>query len=139
MFYQIKEVHGMLAGLTFLLVILSDLYGLSWVLGIQKFLNSKVLNFLHKVVFLSLGILILSGLSMVILQSEEFLLNIVFWAKMFFVTVLFWNAFRIGKEVELPSVKMFTSLSASEKKHMLIVGFTSIVSWVSALVLAQLL
>lgn len=139
LFYQIKSVHGVVAGVTFLLVIVSDLYGGSWVLGWQERLNKMVLNVLHKVVWAGLGFMILSGLSMVFLNSEEFLVNYIFWIKMFFVAVLFWNAGRIGKEIDLPSLKTFKELSPKQKKHMMVVGATSIVSWVSVLILANVL
>jgi hypothetical protein len=139
LFYLIKSIHGPLAGLTFVLVILSDLYASTWVVGWQKKLNSKILKFLHIVVYVGLGGLILTGLSMVVLNSEEFLTNIYFWIKMFFVAVLFWNAGRIGKEMDLPVGKSFTELSFEQKKHSVVVGITSIISWVSALILAGML
>jgi hypothetical protein len=139
LFYQIKEVHGMIAGVTFLCVILSDLYGATWILGFQKYLKQSILHWSHRIVMLGLLALILSGGTMVSLNSEEFLTNMAFWAKMFFVLVLFFNAFRIQKELDIPVTKTFSDLDSKTKKHMFIVGATSIVSWVSALFLAGML
>lgn len=139
LFYFIKSIHEPLAGLSFLAVIISDLYGATWVMGWQKNLNRRILEVMHRLVYVGLGGLILTGLSMVALNSEEFLTNITFWAKMFFVAVLFWNAGRIGKEVEMPAHKTFSELTWAQKKHIFIVGGTSIVSWVAVLVLAGML
>lgn len=138
-FAFIRSVHGPLAGLSFLAVIISDLYGGSWVLGWKKYLNGKVLRVIHQVLQIGLGGLILTGLAMVVLSPQDYLLNITFWAKMFFVVVLLWNSFRIGKELEIPAGNMFTELSWSEKKHIFAVGGTSIISWVAALLLANIL
>lgn len=139
LFYQIKSVHEPLVWLSFLFVIISDLYGSLWVLGRLPKLNLKALVWLHRIVFVGLGALILSGLSMVFLNSEEFLTNYVFWIKMFFVAVLFWNAGRIGDEISIPAKKTFAELDMNQKRKMLMVGATSIISWVSIFILAGML
>lgn len=139
LFYQIREIHGLLAGFSFLFVIISDLYGSLWTLGKLPKLNLKVLIWLHRIVFAGLGGLILTGLLMFSLNSEELLKNSVFLVKMVFVTILFWNAWRIGKEIHIPAEKTFSQLNSKEKKHMLIVGATSIISWVSILLLVWVL
>jgi hypothetical protein len=135
LFYLIKSVHGPLAGVSFLMVTISDFYGLLWVWGKLSMLNLRVLVWLHRIVFVGLGGLILTGLTMVFLNSADYLTNLQFWAKMFFVAVLFWNSFRIGKELNIPSQKTFQELTVLEKRNMLIIGGTSIVAWISVFIL----
>jgi len=137
-FYQIREIHGTIAPLTFGLVIISDLYGFLWIIGKLKFLKLNVLVWLHRFVFVGLFCLIATGLSMLYF-NPEFFTNYLFFIKMFFVVVLFINAFRIGHEMEIPAKKMFKDLTGSEKRKMLVVGATSFISWVLALILAGML
>lgn len=134
-FAQIRSIHAPLAGLTFLLVIISDFYGFLWIIGKLKNLKLNVLVWMHKLVFIGLFGLIATGLSMLYF-NHEFFTNYIFFIKMFFVLVLFLNAFRIGAEMTIPARKTFKELTKKEKKKMLSVGLTSFVSWVSVLFLA---
>lgn len=138
LFEQIKSVHVLLAALTFLSIIISDLYVGLWVIGKKEFLNFRVLTWLHKIVFAGLTGLIITGLGLVYLDQSYFS-NPGFLLKMFFVIVLFVNAFRIGKEMHIPAEKKFIDLSYLEKKRLLIVGATSTISWVSVFILVGLL
>ena len=138
LFGKIKQIHGAIAPITFLLVILSDLYGFLWIIGKIKHLKMTVLVWLHRIVFFGLGALIATGLTMLILNNV-FLTNYIFYIKMFFVAVLFWNAFRIGEELKIPAKKTFKETSVEEKKKIFVVGITSFVSWVCALILAGML
>ena len=94
--------------------------------------------YLHKIVFIGLGGLIITGLGLIYLDNSYFQ-NYIFLAKMFFVTVLFINAFRIGEEISIPATNKFSDLSLKEKEHMIYVGATSIISWVSVFILVSFL
>lgn len=122
------------------LVILADFIGLLWVIGKIKKLPQKYMMLFHKLIWIGLGVSILSG-AFLFWDVREYLLTVpAFYTKMFFVVALVINSFLISKHLRAAlRVESFKSLSTKERKTFFISGAISTISWVMVLVTAQFL
>lgn len=124
---------------TLALVVIADLHGLWWLLGKHDTLPSERIRFLHKAIFVGLGLTILAGAMLFSYATDYYLSLIAFRFKLLFVFALGINAFLIGKHMELTFSNRFVDLSSEQKRALLISGAVSTLSWIGAFTAAQFL
>lgn len=127
-----------LMSLTFVAVcvFLSDKMAMSWIRGESKTLPVKKLELFHRLVWLGLGLMIVTGFFMFWGRQDYLLHRPAFLAKMFFVGLLFINSFFIGKLLPIATTRTYASLTFKEKLPLFVSGAISTISWVSAAILA---
>jgi hypothetical protein len=130
-----SDIHSFILFMTLAVVVFADLQGLRWVLGWVPTLSARVVRFLHLVVYLGLGGMIATGLSMFVRDSEYLLSNPIFLVKMMFVSALVINSFLIGAHIKVASEKPFAGLSRREKTKLIVSGAVSGLCWVGAMLL----
>lgn len=130
-----SEIHELILFMTLAVVAFADLQGLRWVLGFVPTLSARIVRVLHFVVYLGLGGMVMTGLTMFSQDSEYLLSNPIFLVKMVFVTALVVNSFLIGSHIKVASEKPFASLSSGEKTKLVVSGIVSGMCWVGAMLL----
>lgn len=126
-------------GTLFLLIpviLFADHEGLAWVRGKKETLSAKTMIILHRLVWVGLGVMILTGAIMFWPLKDYLLYAPAFYIKMFFVFVLVINSFFINHFMQLAIEKPFASLSLEEKRPLLISGAVSSISWIGAILAA---
>lgn len=131
-------VYVHLATLLCLVVIitLSDLRGLSWILGKRETLALTASKRFHALIWIGLLTMIISGLLMAWPLRNYLADTPAFYIKMFFVVALLANSFVIGKEMRLAAEKSFAELTKKERGRILISGAVSTFSWLGAFIAA---
>jgi hypothetical protein len=130
-----SEIHELILFITLAVVVFADLQGLRWVLGWVPTLSARIVRVLHFVVYLGLGGMVVTGLTMFSRDSAYLLSNPVFLVKMVFVAALIANSFLIGAHIQVASEKPFAQLSSGGKKKLIVSGIVSGVCWISAMLL----
>lgn len=121
------------------LVVATDTLGLLWVLGKKETLSLRLLETLHRLVWLGLMTMLLSGATM-FLSYKDYLLTVpAFFVKIGFITALVVNAVVIGRHLHIPSERSFISLSPRERVPLYVSGAVSTISWVGAILAARML
>ncbi|MEX0917865.1 MAG: hypothetical protein WDZ93_01810 [Candidatus Paceibacterota bacterium] len=120
-------------------VVVTDVLGLLWVTGRLETLSRRTLTVLHRLVWVGLLIMIVSGATM-FLSYKEYLLTVpAFYVKMGFVLTLVVNAFVIGRHMHIATVRSFAALSKEERRPLFISGAVSTTAWVGAVTAALML
>ena len=120
-------------------VVVTDLLGLSWLLGKRETLPLRVMQTLHRVVWTGLLIMILSGGTM-FLSYREYLLSVpAFYVKIAFILTLVINAFFIGRHLAIASERAYSSLARAERIPLLISGGVSAIAWIGIISAALML
>ena len=130
-----SEIHELILFSTLAVVACADVVGLLWVLGRFSTLNARLMNALHLLVYVGLGGMIVTGLTMFSRDSEYLLSNPVFLVKMVFVATLVVNSFLIGAHLKVASEKPFAALPRGEKWRFIVSGVVSGFCWVGAMLL----
>lgn len=127
-----------LISLTFVVVcvFLSDKMAMSWIRGTKQTLPENKLHLFHRLVWLGLGLMIVTGFFMFWERRDYLLHRPAFLVKMFFVGLLFINSFFVGKLLPIAIIRPYASLTMKEKIPLFLSGVISTVSWVSAAILA---
>lgn len=127
-----------LISLSFVLsfVVVSDICAHAWMRG--KKIRFETIKTLHTLVWIGIGAMLITGVSMFMRYSEYLVNDIAFIFKMFFVSALIINGFVISKF--LPFIKRpYESLTKKEKTPLIISGMVSTISWVGTIVSALLI
>lgn len=117
-------------------ILFADHEALSWIRGKKETLNEKTLKAVHRLVWTGLIVMIVTGATMFWPLRDYLLYNFAFYAKMVFVGVLIVNSLFVKKFTGIASQRSFESLSAVEKRPLLISGGISAVGWVGAVISA---
>jgi len=137
--FPLANVHVTFVFITLGLVVLADSHGLLWLLGKLETLPRQRMELLHKLIWIGLSIVLISGGGMFLLY-QEYLVNITaFWIKMTFVSALLINAFFIGKLAHKSYNRPFVLLTHEERMPMFISGAISTAAWIGAFLAAQFL
>ncbi len=129
-------LHILGVALSFAFIVYGEKDAFKWFRGTILVLDIKKVTKAHRLVWLGLGITIVSGLltfwdkRFYLLESPAFL------AKMSFVAILTINGFFIGHLMNIACQKPFSSLTFRQKLPLFISGATSAISWTAALALA---
>ncbi len=132
-------VHLTILSLTVLVIIFTDINGLLWVLGKKERLPRNLFTWLHRLVWMGLLGMIVTGVYMALPYLKPLAMQTLFQGKMFFVLILLINAFLIGKHMSLAFENSFSELSKKEKIKLFLSGAISTGSWICAFTLAKIL
>jgi len=138
-FMWLLPVHLTTLAVTAVAIVVSDCYGLLWLIGKKKLLPTLQLNFLHRVVWIGLGLMIVSGAIMAWSSIEYLLLSKAFLIKMVFVGALIVNSFVIHRHLNVSFTTTFKDVPKKEKITILLSAAVSTLSWVGAFTAAQYL
>lgn len=132
-FYELGEIHGAIVLLTALVIIYSDHQGFQYFRGHKQTLSPAFVTWSHRLVWTGLGLIIASGVLLVLPAWEYYLTDPAYYIKMSFVAVLIMNGFAIGKLSHKATTTPYAELSASEQKTLLVSGALSFAGWVVAI------
>jgi hypothetical protein len=79
--------------------------------------------------------MIVSGVALAVPRIEYLLSEPVFYVKMFFVVVLVFNAWVIGKVSKVASERSFQQLSKEEKQILITSGALSFIGWIGSIII----
>lgn len=130
-----SDIHLSILFTTLAVVAFADLQGLRWALGRVSTLNTRLTRALHLLVYIGLGGMVLTGLTMFSRDSEYLLSNPLFLSKMVFVGALIVNSFLIGKHIKVASEQSFAELGGREKTKLVVSGVVSGACWLGAMLL----
>lgn len=126
-------IHILILLFTGLTIMLADKQAFAWMRGSTPLLDAKKVAASHRNVSIGLGFMIVTGITMFLGESEEFLENPAFFVKMAFVLVLVVNGFVIGKISSIATTREYASLTKSEKLPLFISGAVSTIGWLGAI------
>ena len=135
----LEDIHVAFVFLTLALVLTADGHGLLWLTGYLDTLPRQRMERLHRLIWLGLAVIILSGAIMFTFYQEYLVTVTAFWVKMGFVLALLINAFVIGRLAPLSYNRPFILLTYDERLPLFISGAVSVTAWVGAIVAAQFL
>lgn len=115
---------------------IADKDALGWVRGKHLVLDEKRLRQYHRMVWLGLIAVVITG-GLLLYPSRLYLLSdLLFDIKLLFVAILFINAILIGKLADRASRVPFRHISTREKRALFLSGAVSAFSWISAAFIA---
>ena len=126
---------GFVLGVT----VIADKEAFAWMRGIRATLDSKQLAFYHRLVWVGLASLIVTGTLLVYPSRLYVLSDVLFLIKLLFVGVLIVNAVLIGRLQDHAVTMPNKDVPASEKRALFLSGAISVISWLSAAGIALLL
>ncbi len=133
------QIHVFAVFATLTLVVLADAHGFLWMIGKLRTLPHTRMEYLHRAVWVGLGVIFIAGFSMFLSYPEYLLTLPAFQLKILFVCMLAVNAFIIGKHLKVATATPFAELSSKEKTTLLLSGLASTSGWVGAYICAQFL
>lgn len=131
------EIHIAAVILTLFFVVIADKEGVAWMRGKKETLSLRTTKLLHRLVWAGLIVTAVAGFLMFLEAPEYFLADTAFRIKVFFVVMLFINAFVIQKFMHLAVNKPFRELTDREKTPLLLSGAVSVCGWIGSLIAAQ--
>jgi len=128
---EFEALHLLVLALTALVIVGSDVYGLLYVLGKKAVLNAKVINWLHKIVWIGLAGMIATGIGLT-LESPWVLEEPMFYVKLIMVLALFINGFVIGFLAKVATTTPFASLTWKQRAPLVLSAAVSLSCWIGA-------
>lgn len=129
---ELENVHLAVLLITALVIVYNDHEGLAYVRGKREVLNPKVIRWSHRFVWLGFGLMVLTGVALVLPAWEYWLADPTFYVKMGFVVTLLINGVFIGKLSHVAVERPFALLSREEKVVLLTSGALSGIGWLGA-------
>lgn len=132
-FLVFLKIHAATILLLMPTILYADSIGLAWVRGVTPVVSKRELAFVHRVVFVGLTLMVLSGALMAypylgfLLSERSFLL------KMPFVLALIVNGIFIERSLEVAALRPYASLTDAEKRKLHVFGAISSISWLTAI------
>jgi hypothetical protein len=117
---------------------ISDKEAFAWMRGKKEILDAEKIHLYHRLVWLGLSVLIVSGVILMYPMRVYLLSQLFFVMKLLFVGVLIVNGVLIGRMSSLATEKPFASLTSHEKMALLASGVISSLSWMCVAGLAIL-
>jgi uncharacterized membrane protein len=111
----------------------ADHMGLRWIMGKDSVLNPVKVERYHKMVWIGLGALIVTGITLFIPLRDYLLTNPRFFVKMWFVGMLVINGVAIGILSKVAVHKSFKELSQKTKIQLFATGAISTICWLGAI------
>lgn len=133
----ILSLHILAVFITIGLVLISDLYGLRWVIGNRQTLNLTLLTRLHHAVWFSLFLTMSAGALLAAPYFSYLITTAPFQIKLFLIACLNLNAWLIGKHLLIASTTPFAAVPQPEKLWIIGSGLVSTTGWIGALIAAQ--
>ena len=139
LFPYILTIHISTVLVIISLIACADYYAFRWVRGIIPILSYQKMTLIHRLVWCSLIMMILSG-ALLFYPYRDFLITLLtFKVKMVFVTTLIINSFYIGHALPLACEKPFVALSQVQKIKLGASGLISSLCWIGAIVAGTML
>jgi hypothetical protein len=129
---ELEGLHFFTLILTAVVIIYSDHQGFLYFRGKKQTLSPLFLLWSHRLVWIGLLGMIVSGFFMVLPWWERKIQDPAFIVKMFFVLVLVINGVAIGRLSQVAATTPFASLDAKKKRILFISGAASAISWIGA-------
>jgi len=121
--------------LTGLVVLYADHMGFRYFTGRSQTLDSKKVRWAHRLVFIGLFVLIITGVMLTLPALAVWLENPFFYAKLGFVTTLLINGLFIDRIMQKATTTPYALLAPSERHLLMTSGALSAAGWiVSALI-----
>lgn len=133
------QIHIVTVIVLVVVILYTDSLGMSWMRGKRETLPRAKIARLHSIVWVGLGIMIATGITMFIPLRDYLLYTPSFYVKMGFVAALIINATFIGRFMHIASERPFEALTQKERLPLFISGTISTISWIGAIVSALLL
>lgn len=121
--------------LTILVVLYADHMGFRYFTGKSQTLSLKKVKLAHNLVFIGIGLLVVTGIIITIPMWTYMLTNPFFYTKMAFVATLIMNGIFIGQLMHKATMVPFNSLEKEEKRVLLISGAISGMSWLATILI----
>lgn len=129
---EFEEIHLAILAATALVILYSDHQGYLYFRGKKPVLRENFIRWSHRLVWIGLVGMVLTGVSMVIPQWEYFLADPVFYVKMGMVAVLAVNAIAIGTLSPVATTTPFAALPREQRNTLIFSGTLSALGWISA-------
>lgn len=133
--YELGDLHLPVLAFTALAILYSDHKGLMYMLGRHEVLPERFVVLSHRLVWIGLIGMLVTGASLVAPSWEYRLTQGVFYIKMGLVLVLVMNAVAIGKLSEVATHTPFSQLSLEQKRTLLVSGTLSGTGWLGAAII----
>lgn len=119
-------------------IVYSDYIAFQYFRGTRTILNHQHTLRMHYVVLVGLFGMILSGIVLAIPRIDYLLTQLVFYVKMFFVVVLVFNAWVIGKVSKVASERTCSQLTTHERQTLITSGVISFIGWIGSAIIGLL-
>lgn len=129
---EIEGIHLFALALTALAILYSDYQGFLYFRGKKQLLSKPFVIWSHRLVWVGLSAMIVTGVSLALPRLERLLEEPAFYVKMGFVLVLVVNAFVIGKLSHVATVRPFVELTKGERSVLMLSGGLSVCGWLGA-------
>lgn len=141
---MIESAHGFILTLhiaativTITIVLATDLYALTWLIGKNETLSPTIIRHSHTLVWTGLILTMSMGFLLFLPYAAYLLTDLAFRIKLFLILFLIVNAFVIGKHMHHATSQPFASLHKKDKVALLLSGAVSSFGWIGAIVAAQ--
>lgn len=131
-FFLLGGLHGAVFTILAIFILYSDHQGYLYFRGKKETLSPTFLKWSHRIVWVGLVLMIITGAALLIPTWQFRLQEPVFYLKMGFVLVLLMNAFSIGKFSELSTLRPYRELTTDEQRTLMVSGALSVMGWVGA-------
>ncbi len=132
---EIENIHLVALLLTALVILYADHQGFRYFRGEVLRMSESFLVWSHRLIWVGLIALILSGIFLVLPSWEYYMSEPIFYLKMGFVLTLIVNAVFIGKLTHFTTDRAFSELPDELKKTFLVSGALSVIGWVGSAVI----
>ncbi len=132
---EIEAIHFTALVCTAIVILYSDHVGFSYFRGTRLTLTTAFVTWSHRLVWMGLAVMILSGFFMALPAWEYYRADPAFFVKMSLVGVLVINGLFIGKLSHLTTERAFAELPDELRKTLIVSGALSAIGWVGSTVI----
>ncbi len=136
---MLTTLHLGIVIVTGLLVLYSDEQALAWVLGKKAQLDGKRIAFLHTIISVGLGALLITGGLLYLRAVPAYLSDTTFIVKLVAIAALILNTYVIERFSHVAISRPFAAVSHRERIPLFISGGISVAGWATAIVCGLLL
>jgi hypothetical protein len=124
--------HSLLIIVAISLVVLNDLLGILWLVGIKKQFSACFLKVEHRLISVAFLVVVATGLAAAVARPAVFQMT-AFWMKMGLVVLIGLNGYFMGKKATTLANQRFWALPRCTKLITLGSAFVSLLLWVTTL------
>lgn len=135
---EIAELHFFSLILTLPVILYADHMGFLYLTGRKQTLEYKKVAWAHRLVFVGISLLIITGIALTIPRIDYLLTKPFFYAKMALVITLVINGLFIGNTMKKATTTPFQNLEKDEKNLMIVSGAISGLSWLATILIGFL-
>jgi hypothetical protein len=136
---MLTTLHVIILILTIIVVLFADHEAFDYLRGKKPLLSRQRLELFHRLVWVGLAGMIVTGVLLFLPRRTYLLGDPVFYLKMLFVGFLIVNATVIGQLMHVATKKGYAELSKRERNTIMASGAISFLSWSLAVMLGLLI